>query len=165
MLYRHDPNLYTAIPTRTAAGTMSLTRALIVAAPEQPSDPVKKRLANMYSKAVALQTAWNDANRPDSNDSARGADLTLDRCWSAIRSRVQDWVNVGDPDHAERAGELIELLFPTGLRKPRVPDNPNALSISARRCMENCRIAPHRGENDLEVQIHRQAVGHNESHD
>lgn len=115
MPFRHDANQYTSIPTRTAAGTLSLTRAIIVAAPADPPDPVGKRLANLYSKALALQTAWIDANRPGSGEAPRVADLAVDRSWSAVRSRLQDWVNIEDKDHAARAQELLDLLFPTGL--------------------------------------------------
>ena len=115
MLFRHDPNGYTTIPTRTPALTLSLSRAILEAAPDKPPKPVSKRLFNIHGKATKLQTTWNDANRPASGEIVRPIDLRVDRAFSAVRSRVQNWVDVEDEERGERAQELLELLFPTGL--------------------------------------------------
>lgn len=115
MAFHVDPNLYTTTPTRTPATTLSLFRALIAAAPKVPAEAVAKRMAIMHAKAKTLQTAWIDANRPDTTERVRKYDIKVDRCWGAIRARIQPWADVGDEDHGDRAAQVIELLFPTGL--------------------------------------------------
>ena len=115
MLFRIDPNQYTTIPTRTPAATLSLYRALVAAAGEQPVPAVSNRLAKMHGKATTLQKAWIDANRPDDSENVRTYDIALDRRWGALRNRVAPWAESEDEEFGERAEQLIELLFPTGL--------------------------------------------------
>lgn len=120
MSFTHDPSVYTSIPTRTTAGTLSLARALLGAAPQVTDPAVAKRLARIHEKAGALQSVWIAANRPEQNGSnAREFDLALDRVWAVVRSRLRNWMDIGkaddDDDEFERATKLHALLFPTGL--------------------------------------------------
>lgn len=116
MPYRHDPNLYTTVPTRTPRASMGLARALLAAATKDLVDPLLTRLTLVHQNSKTLQTAWIDANRPSTSSEIRSvADLGIDRAHSAVRSRLQDWVDVEDEDHGKRAAQLLGLLYPTGL--------------------------------------------------
>jgi hypothetical protein len=123
MPFTHDASTYTSIPTRTTAGTLSLARALLGAAPQVTDPAVAKRLMRIHEKAAALQSVWIAVNRPEQNGGkARECDLVLDRTWAALRSRLLNWIDMGkagddqaDDDEFERATKLDALLFPTGL--------------------------------------------------
>jgi hypothetical protein len=110
---------YTTISTRTAAPTLSLARALLVAAPQPPAPipgPVADRLARIELRAKRLQQAWIDASRPNTTEvTLRELDVGDDRCWSVTRSRLEDWIALADPERGPRAAELLALLFPSGL--------------------------------------------------
>ena len=86
----------------------------------------------MHAKASKLQKAWIDANRPDTATRVGVYDRASDRCWGALRGRMQPWVDVEDENHGKRAGELLELLFPTGLEFLNLP-GPEQWSESDRR--------------------------------
>jgi hypothetical protein len=128
MSVTHDPSTYTTIPPRTTAGTLSLARALLGAAPQVINPAVGKRLGRIHEKARALQSVWIAINRPEHNGgNARECDLTLDRVWAAVRSRLVNWIDMGkasdedEDDELDRATRLNSLLFPTGLDFLRLP--------------------------------------------
>jgi hypothetical protein len=117
-----DPDLYGSVPTRTPRATLGLARALISAAPEEPDAALAKRLTKIRKAAKLLQGAWVDASRPTpATEDARVVDVTLDRCWSAMRSRLEGCSQLGDDDLAPRATKLLETVFPTGLDFLRLP--------------------------------------------
>lgn len=111
-----DPDLYGSVPTRTPRATLGLARALLSAAPEDPDKPLAKRIARIRKAAKLLQGAWVDAGRPaPAAQDVRSLDATLDRLWSALRSRLDGCALLGDDDLAPRAERLGTTLFPTGL--------------------------------------------------
>lgn len=117
-----DPDLYGSVPTRTPRATLSLARALISAAPEDPDAALAKRIARIRKAAKLLQGAWVDASRPTpAGQDVRLVDVTLDRCWNALRSRLDGCAQLGDDDLAPRATKLVVTLFPTGLDFLRLP--------------------------------------------
>lgn len=115
MGFANDPNLYLSIPTRTPAGTLSLARAILGAAPEQPHPAVNVRLVRVHDRAGDLQGAWIAANLPGPDKSSRDYDLALDRSWRAANRRLHDWIDADHPAEAERAATLLARVFPTGL--------------------------------------------------
>lgn len=119
-----DPDLYTSVPTRTPGATLSLTRALLSAAPAKPEKLVAKRIVKLRKGAKLLQAAWVDAGRPAAAVAdARPFDVVLDRSWSAMRSRLDGCVLLGDDDIAPRASQLMATVFPTGLDFLKLPYN------------------------------------------
>jgi hypothetical protein len=117
-----DPSLYNTVPTRTPGATLTLARGLLSAAADKPAKVVAGRLVKLREKASLLQLAWVDASRRvPTAESVRPLDVVLDRRWGALRSRLDGCVQLGDDDHAPRAGKLIEVLFPTGLDFVKLP--------------------------------------------
>ena len=117
-----DPSLYGTVPTRTPGATLGLARALLSAASSDPDERVAKRLAKLRKGAKLLQVAWVEAGRPTGAVSdPRPFDLVLDRCWSALRSRLEGCVQLGDDDHAPRGARMTTVLFPTGLDFLKLP--------------------------------------------
>jgi hypothetical protein len=106
------PEAYTTVPTRSAAATLGLARALISAVPPASQS---LRLARLRDRAELLQQTWVDAGRPVETADLRKLDITLDRRWSALRGRLDACVQLGDDDHTPRAESLLGTLFPTGL--------------------------------------------------
>jgi hypothetical protein len=111
-----DPNEYTTVPARTPAGMMSLARGLLSAAASRPNRTVAARLVKVRERASTLQQAWIDVNRPaPPPEDGRPFDITLDRAWTALRSRLTAWDKLEPEFSSPRAAELDEALFPTGL--------------------------------------------------
>ncbi|WP_266221941.1 hypothetical protein [Paraliomyxa miuraensis] len=109
-----DPDQYTTLSTRSARATLSLSRALLSAAPSRPTKAVARRLAWLRTQAERLQAAWIDLQRAAPAQRLRPIDLVLDRRWGSVRSRLDSSVQFGDDD-SPRAQRFLELLFPTGL--------------------------------------------------
>jgi hypothetical protein len=116
-----DPDPYTTVPTRSAAATLGLARALLSAAPSRPPASQSLRLARLRDRAEQLQLSWVDASRPAPTEDLRKLDNVLDRRWSALRGRLEACVQLGDDDHAPRAEPLLGTLFPTGLDFLKLP--------------------------------------------
>lgn len=117
-----DPDLYASVPTRTPRASLGLARALITAASTEPDPALTKRIAKIRKAAKLLQTSWVDAGRPTpASQDVRAVDVTVDRRWSALRSRLEGCVQLDDEDHAPRATKLMQTLFPTGLDFLRLP--------------------------------------------
>lgn len=111
-----DPDLYSTVPTRTPGATLSLVRGLLAAASREPEERVARRIAKLSKAAKLLQAAWVAAGRPTATVAdLRPFDVVLDRSWSALRSRLEGAVQLGDDDHAPRAVQMMATLFPTGL--------------------------------------------------
>jgi len=116
-----DPDLYTTVPTRSAAATLGLARALISAAPSRPPASQSRRLTRLRNCAELLQRSWIDAGRPVETSDLRKLDTTLDRRWNALRGRLDACVQLGDDDQAPRAESLLATVFPTGLDFLKLP--------------------------------------------
>lgn len=117
-----DPNLYATVPTRTPGATLSLAHGLLSAAAPEPEERVRKRLAKLRKGAKLLQVAWVEAGRPMAAVAdARPFDVALDRSWSALRSRLDGCVQLGDDDHTPRGEVMMQTLFPTGLDFLKLP--------------------------------------------
>ncbi|MCX4242771.1 hypothetical protein [Paraliomyxa miuraensis] len=111
-----DPDQYTTVPTRSPASTLSLSRALLSAAPKRPGKPIAKRLVKLRAAAELLQAAWVDTSRPmPTVEDLRPFDMVLDRRWKALRSRLEGCFLLGDEDRSARAERMMTTLFPTGL--------------------------------------------------
>lgn len=111
-----DPSLYNTVPTRTPGATLTLARGLLSAASSRPTKMIAARLVKLRERASLLQLSWVDASRPVvTAESVRPFDVVLDRRWGALRSRLDGCAQLGDDDHAPRAGKLNQVLFPTGL--------------------------------------------------
>ena len=121
MSYQHPPDQYSIIPTRTPARTLGLARVLLTVAATTPPASVAKRLSRIHTKAVALQSAWIEVNRPEEPTDTRPYDNRIDRNWRVCHDRIEHWVKIDHPDKAQEAAELHELLFPTGLDFTRLP--------------------------------------------
>jgi hypothetical protein len=116
MSFPFDPSLYGTVPTRTPGATLSLARGLISAAATKPDAAITRRIAKIRKSAKLLQTAWVEAGRPSaSGEDPRPYDVTLDRCWAALRTRLEGCVQLGDDDHAPRAGVMLSTIYPNGL--------------------------------------------------
>jgi hypothetical protein len=107
--------------TARAAATLGLARSLISAAPSRPPASQSLRLARLRDRAELLQLSWIDAGRPIETSDLRKLDTTLDRRWSALRSRLDACIQLGDDDHTPRAEALLTALFPTGLDFLKLP--------------------------------------------
>jgi len=117
-----DPSLYATVPTRTPAGTLSLARGLLSAASVETDERLTRRVAKLRKAAKLLQATWVEAGRPAAaGEDPRPFDATLDRCWSALRTRLEGCVQLGDDDYAPRATVMISTLFPTGLDFLKLP--------------------------------------------
>lgn len=147
MLTPFDPDQYTTVPTRSAAATLGLSRALLSAAPSRSPASQALRLARLRDSAERLQLSWVDAGRPVANEDLRKLDTVLDRRWSAVRGRLECCVLLGDDDHAPRAEVLLGTLFPTGLDFLKLP-YPEEWAQSERRLVL---IATDELEDELEA--------------
>lgn len=117
-----DPNLYATVPTRTPAATLSLARGLLAAASPEPDERIAKRIAKLRKGAKLLQAAWVEAGHPSAaGGDPRPFDVALDRSWSALRTRLEGCVQLGDDDQSPRASKLMTTLFPTGLDFLKLP--------------------------------------------
>ncbi|MCX4242965.1 hypothetical protein [Paraliomyxa miuraensis] len=117
-----EPSAYTSVPTRNPATTLSLSRTLLAAAPRRPSTTVRKRLVKLRARATEMQAAWVDLSRPvPTVDDLRPFDFVLDRRWSAVRSRLEGCMQLGDDDQAPRAERMVATLFATGLDFLKLP--------------------------------------------
>lgn len=110
-----DTTRYIRIPTRTVSGCLSLARALLVAAPKQGPAEVFVRLQDMHGAAIELQGRWIAASASADGDTPRTYDRRIDRAWAIFYERTHHWVEIEHADKAERAEQLVEKLFPTGL--------------------------------------------------
>jgi hypothetical protein len=121
MPFAFDPDLYTTVPTRSAAATLSLARSLISAAPSRPPASQSLRLARLRDHAKLLQLSWIDAGRSFETTDLRTLDIVLDRRWGALRGRLDACVQLGDDDHTPRAEVMLGTVFPTGLDFLKLP--------------------------------------------
>jgi hypothetical protein len=119
-----DPSRYGQAPQFNVASGLALARSLLEAAPSKPQKSISKAISKLEEAREQLQQAWQKiAPSASSKVSAKEADRQLDRSWALFHNRLQAYSELPSeryPD-AERAGELLLILFPDGLKFLRLP--------------------------------------------
>lgn len=112
-----DPTPYVRPPRTGIAGGLSLSKMLLTRVPTKPGPGVIMMAKALAATVVATEADWRVQLRAKFGGVAKVADLRLDRDWAVVRRRLVDHEDLpaGDPDRL-RSAELVERLFPDGLR-------------------------------------------------
>jgi hypothetical protein len=118
-----DPSVYVRPPVLTVSRAVGLARALLAAAPQNPSPGVKKAALALRIKAIALQQIWANREQEAKPPDPRPADRAIDTSWAALHDRLEGYALLPTKEYprASRAQELLDALFPEGLTFLRLP--------------------------------------------
>ena len=116
-----DPSNYSRAPHCDAATGVALAVALLSAMPKNVPEDVRKCARKVRTCTLALQKAW--AEEPARSPARRPADAACDNAWSCTHGRLSSYayLPVDTWPKAERAAELVTLLFREGLTFLRLP--------------------------------------------
>ena len=92
---------------------LALATKLVKRAPTAPR-VLALHAGQVARDAQALDAEWS-AVRKAGSGTARPHDMAVDAAWSAIHGRLVPWTQIAH-ERSARAAELIELVFPDGLR-------------------------------------------------
>ncbi len=110
-----DPSLYVHCPQLDVAGSLSLGKALMAAAPKGASAGVKKTAHAVHAALGSLEKAFASSNVPSSLEDMRPIDHTLDVCWGAVRDRLDAFGALADGNKSKKTALAIAAeLFPDG---------------------------------------------------
>ena len=110
-----DPSIYVHCPQLDVAGSLSLGKALLAAAPHGASAGVKRTAHALHGAVVGLEDAFKASNVASSLDDMRPLDHTLDLCWGAVRDRLSAFSALPEKSKARALSLAIASeLFPDG---------------------------------------------------
>ncbi len=110
-----DPSLYLHAPQLDVAGSLSLGKAMLAAAPRGASEGVKKSARVLHGAVVTLDKAFTASAPAASLEDMRPLDHTLDGCWGAVRDRLEAFAVLPESSKARgRALAIAAELFPDG---------------------------------------------------
>ncbi len=110
-----DPSLYVHAPQLDVAGSLSLGKAMLAAAPRGASEGVKRSARVLHTAVVTLDKAFTATAPAASLEDMRPLDHTLDGCWGAVRDRLE--AHAALPESSKSRGKAIAIaqeLFPDG---------------------------------------------------
>jgi hypothetical protein len=124
-----SPSDLVAVPRTSATSAMALGTALVTAARQEPKLPplFVPPLKRVEKECEALRTTRQFQREADSIDvsDAGEIDQQVDSCWSGLHGTLTGMAKFGAaPEGAERAKmarEVIEVVFPDGLRFLNLP--------------------------------------------
>ncbi|HEU4412800.1 MAG TPA: hypothetical protein VFS43_46585 [Polyangiaceae bacterium] len=120
---------FVSLPTLSSAGAFALGQQLIAVARLEPGlpplvAPVYERLGAAHVTLGESRTFMHEVQDIDAGAAAE-ADLVVDTNWGAFYSYLQGWARLSTRGEAvarvERARQLVEGVFPGGLRFLRLP--------------------------------------------
>lgn len=117
-----DANIY-RLPGMGAAELLAVSRALLTRVEKDSPDVAKKESKRLHAKATGLQAAWIRSDVIERAEDARPYDVTLDRCWGTIHSRLLDCANLATekPEDAALGASILLSLFSNGLAFLKLP--------------------------------------------
>lgn len=120
-----DPSIYTSIPVVSLSTLRILARTLIKAAPRGLPALTQRALAKIEQRVQKAEAAQAARQRTlgSTPDDVRAVDVAADRSIAAIRQRLEAYATLPAEDfpRAERAQELLTMLFPEGLGFLKLP--------------------------------------------
>jgi hypothetical protein len=112
-----DPAPYVRPPRLGIASGLSLSKMLLLRVPTKPGPGVIMAAKLLAATIVATEADWRSQGKTKPARKARAADVRLDRAWTVIHRRLADHEGLASEDSDRiRSVELIDRLFPTGLR-------------------------------------------------
>lgn len=131
-----DPSLYVRAPIISLASGLTLGRALLSAQPSGLPASVKKASDGLRAAVDQAEASWVARQRASTGSSdinSRQVDQLSDQAWAALRGRAESYALLPSDEFplAERAGQILQLLFPDGLSFLKLTYAEQAANTSA----------------------------------
>jgi len=117
-----DPTRYFNPPRVGVRSGISLGRMLLAAVPSEPPPNIATAAKQLERTVDDLADRWSAKVTRRSTEDVRPYDHHLDRAWSTVERGLARYATLGREHHdSERAAELHQMLFPTGLSFVKLP--------------------------------------------
>jgi len=117
-----DPSRYLNPPRVGVRSGISLGRMLLAAVPSEPPPNIAAAAEQLERTVDELAERWSAKVTRRGTEDVRPYDHHLDRAWSTVERGLARYATLGHehPDR-ERAAELHQVLFPSGLGFVKLP--------------------------------------------
>ncbi|MEM9463508.1 MAG: hypothetical protein AAGF11_55720, partial [Myxococcota bacterium] len=117
-----DRVLYALAPRISVSSGTTLVEQLVDVAKDDASPTIGASVDKLRAVLERGRATQVDRVRAEANATAAGdleLDRRADRCIKAVKLRLEAWPLAGDDEPAQRAEQLLALLYPDGLRFTR----------------------------------------------